>query len=435
LGRVLGEPVRLTGATALLFGLAPAVRMARATSAAALRSGGNTTPRLTGRLLVAGEIGLALMLGIGGSLLVRSLLNLQAVDPGFDRTGVLTARISLPPATYQEPGRVIAYYRELLSEIQRLPGVEAVGAGDAVPMVPGGGSFGFTIQGRPTPAVQQWPIASWASVTPGYFRALGIRPVSGRLIERTDDTSRSDVVLVNETMARTFWPGQDPIGARITFEADQKHWIEVVGVVSDVRSEELGRPATPQVYVAHAQWGDPNLSLVVRTAGDPLALVQPIQAIARRLDPEIPVAEARTMEDALGASMTSERLRATILTGFATIALLLAGAGIYGVMAYLVVQRRREIAVRIALGAQRADVVGGIIRHSLALAAPGVLLGLAGALAASRALRGFLYNVPPTDPMSFVGVCVGVAMLAVLAALAPARRAAATDPMSTLRSE
>lgn len=434
--RVAAFALGVTGATALVFGLAPAVRMTRAATADALRSGGRIVgPRLTGRVLVAGEIGLALMLAMGGSLLVRSLLNLQAVDPGFDAGGVLTARISLPGATYGEPSRVIAYYRELLEEVERLPGVEAAGVGDAVPMVPGRGSFGFTIQGRPTPPVQEWPVADWASVTPGYFRTLGIRSVSGRLIETSDDVSRSDVVLISETMARRFWPGRDPAGSRITFEAGQKNWLEVVGVVTDVRNEDLGRPPPLQVYVAHAQWGDPAMSLVVRTEGDPLALVGPIQAIARRLDPEIPIAEPRTMENALGASMVSERLRTAVVTGFAALALALAGAGIYGVMAYLVVQRRREIAVRMALGARRRDVLATVLRHSLLLAAPGIVLGATGALAASRALRGFLYEVAPLDPLTLVTVCTAVALLAVVAALVPARRAAATDAMSVLRSE
>jgi predicted permease len=435
--RVVAFALTLTGATALFFGLAPAIRMSREGSAESLRTGGGTAGlRHTGRVLVAGEIGLALMLGIGGSLLVRSLLNLQSVDPGFDRTGVLTARVSLPEASYKGPKRVIAYYQELVGEIERLPGVVAAGAGDVVPLIPGGGgSFGFAIQGRPIPPPQEWPIASWASVTPGYFRTLGIRAVSGRLIEDGDDASRSDVVLVNQTMARSLWPGRSPVGARITFEADQKHWLEVVGVVADVRSEALAQPAKPQVYVAHAQWGDPALSLVVRSAGDPLQLVAPIQAIARRLDPEIPVAEVRSMEDALGQSMVSERLRTAIFTGFASLALLLAAVGIYGVMAYLVVQRKREIALRIALGAGRGDVIGGMIRHSLGLAAPGILLGLAGALAASRAMGSFLYDVPPTDPLSVAAACGIVALLVVGAALAPARRAADTDPMTTLRSE
>jgi putative ABC transport system permease protein len=305
-----------------------------------------------------------------------------------------------------------------------------------VPLIPGGGgSYGFAIQGRPIPLPQEWPIASWASVTPGYFRTLGIRVVSGRLIEDADNPSRSDVVLVNQTMARSFWPGRSPVGARITFEADQKHWLEVVGVVADVRSEALAQPAKLQVYVAHAQWGDPALSLVVRSAGDPLQLVAPIQAIARRLDPGIPVAEVRSMEDALGQSMVSERLRTAIFTGFAGLAVLLAAVGIYGVMAYLVVQRKREIALRIALGARRGDVIGGVIRHSLGLAAPGVLLGLAGALAASQAMSAFLYDVPPTDPLSVAAACGIVALLVVGAALVPARRAADTNPMNTLRSE
>ncbi len=434
--RVAAFALGLTVATALLFGLAPAVRMSRAATAESLRDGGGMGgPRRLGRVLVAGEIGLALMLGIGGTLLVRSLLKLQAVDPGFDRTGVLSARVSLPEATYKEPKRVVAYYRELLREIARLPGVVAAGAGDAVPLIPGGGSFGFAIQGRPTPLPQEWPIARWASVTPEYFRALGIRSVAGRFIEEADDATRSDVVLVNQAMARSFWPGQSPVGARITFEADRKHWLEVVGVVADVRSEALAQSAKPQVYVAHAQWGDPALSLVVRSAGDPLQLVGPIQAIARRLDPAIPVAEARSMEDAVGQSMVPERLRTAIFTAFASLALLLAAVGIYGVMAYLVVQRKREIALRIALGARRGDVIGGVIRQSLGLAAPGVLLGLAGALATSQALRRFLYDVPPTDPVSVLAACVIVAVLVTAAALTPARRAADTDPMSTLRSE
>ncbi|HEY7505026.1 MAG TPA: ABC transporter permease [Gemmatimonadales bacterium] len=435
--RVVAFALGLTIATALLFGLAPAVRLSRSGTAESLRSGGGTGGlRRGGRVLVAGEIGLALMLGIGGTLLVRSLLKLQAVNPGFDRTGVLAARVSLPETTYKEPKRVVAYYRGLLSEIERLPGVVAAGAGDVVPLIPGGGgSFGFAIQGRPTPPPQEWPIAAWASVTPGYFRALGIQAVAGRLIEEADDASRSDVVLVNQAMARTFWPGRSPVGARITFEADQKHWLEVVGVVADVRSEALAQPAKPQVYVAHAQWGDPGLSLVVRGVGDPLQLIGPIRAIAQRLDPEIPVAEARSMEEAIGQSMVSERLRTAIFTGFASLALLLAAVGIYGVMAFLVVQRKREIALRIALGARRRAVIGGVIRQSLSLAAPGVILGLAGALAASRALRGFLYGVPPTDPLSVLAACIIVAILVTVAALTPARRAADTDPMHTLRSE
>jgi putative ABC transport system permease protein len=434
--RVVLFALALTGATALLFGLVPALRVARSGAAESLRSGAVTgPPKLTGRVLIAGEIALALVLAVGGSLLVRSLLNLQAVDPGFDRTGVLTARISLHEARYQEPKQVIGYYKELLHEIDRLPGVEAAGAGDAVPLIPGGGSFGFHIQGRPALPPQERPIAHWASVTPGYFQALGIKTVAGRSIEESDDVTRSDVVLVNQTMARQFWPDRSPVGARITFEADQKHWLEVVGVVADVRSDGLEAPVKPQVYVAHAQWGDPALSIVVRTAGDPLQLVAPIQAITRRLDPEIPMAEARSMEDALGASIVPQRLRTAIFSGFASLALMLAGVGIYGVMAYLVVQRRREIALRIALGARRADVVGAVIRHSLALAAPGIVLGLAGSLAASRALGGFLYEVAPTDPVTLVVVCTAVAVLVAAAALAPARRAAGTDPMLTLRSE
>jgi putative ABC transport system permease protein len=391
--------------------------------------------RHVGRFLVAGEIGLALILAVGGGLLVRSLLRLQAVDPGFDPTGVLTARVSLPEASYKEPREIVAFYQRLIREVSTLPGVQAVGAADAVPMTPGGGSFGFAIQGRPTPAVQEWPIADLITATPGYFGAIGLRRVGGRLLEDRDNSSVPDVALVNETMARTFWPGQDPVGARITFEADQKHWVEVVGVVRDVRTENLGAAPKPQVYIAHAQWGYPALVLTVRTAADPLQLIAPIQAIVRRMDPEIPISDARTLEQALGASLVSERLRTAVFATFAGLALILAGIGIYGVMAYLVAQREREIAVRMALGARHSDVLGSVLGHSLRLAAPGVLLGLVGALISARVMRSFLYEVEPTDPLVLVLVCSGVAALVVAATLVPARRAAGTDPMTVLRSE
>jgi predicted permease len=434
--RVVLFATAATVATALLFGLAPALRMTRGSLAEMLR-GVNATARLrrTGRVLIAGEIALALLLGIGGCLLVRSLVRLQAVDPGFDAGGVLTGRISLPEQSYQEPKRVIAFYQALLREAAALPGVEVVAAADPMPFGTGGGSYGFTIQGRPVPAVQEWPIAGWASATPDFFRAMHIPLVRGRLLETRDDGSVSDVVVINETMARTFWPGQDPIGARLTFEADQKHWLQVVGVVADVRSHELGQPAGLQVYVAHAQWGDPALSLVIRTRGDPLQLAGPLQAILHRLDPEIPLAEIRTLDDAVSASIVPQRLRTAIFSGFAGLALLLAAVGIYGVMAYLVTQREREIAVRMALGARRAEVVRGVIGQSLRLAAPGLVLGLGGAVLAARVLRAFLYEVQPADPVTLVVVGLGVALLVAAAALIPARRAGRTNAMAVLRAD
>ena len=397
----------------------------------------NSTVRLrrTGRVLIAGEIALALLLGIGGSLLVRSLLRLQAVDPGFDAQGVLTGRISLPEQSYQEPKQVIAFYQALLREAAALPGVEVAAAADPMPFSSGGGSYGFAIQGRPVPPVQEWPVAGWVSATPDFFRAMHIPLLRGRLVERRDDASASDVIVINETMARTFWPGQDPIGARLTFEAGQKHWLEVVGVVADVRSQELSRPAGLQVYAAHAQWGDPALSLAIRTRGDPLQLAGPVQAILHRLDPEIPLAEVHTLEDVVSASIVPQRLRTAIFGGFAGLALVLAAIGIYGAMAYLVAQREREIAVRMALGARRAEVVVGVISQSLRLAAPGLVLGLAGAVLAARALRAFLYEVEPADPLTLVMVGLGVALLVAVAALVPARRAGRTDAMAVLRAD
>ncbi|HYC33867.1 MAG TPA: FtsX-like permease family protein, partial [Gemmatimonadales bacterium] len=431
--RVLLFALVATVATAILFGLAPAARVGRERFASI--RGGAPVLRRGARLLVAGEIALALTLAVGGTLLVRSLLRLQAVDPGFDAGGVLSARISLPEATYQEPQQVIGFYRRLVDEVRAIPGVQAVAAAEAVPMTGGGGSFGFAIQGRPAPAVQEWPIASMNNATPEYFRTMGIPLLRGRSLEPRDDHKVTDVAVVNETMARRFWPNASPVGARITFEADMKHWIEIVGVVGDVRDRELGRAAEPQVYVAHAQWGSPAMTLVVRTAGDPLELLRPVQTAARKLDPDIPVAEARTMEQALETSLTSQKVRTAIFGAFATLALLLAAVGIYGIMAYLVTQREREIALRMALGASRSEVVSRVIGQSVRLAIPGLVLGVAGALASARVLAGFLYEVRPLDPATLGAVPLAVTLLVSAAALVPARRAARTEPMAVLRSE
>ena len=213
------------------------------------------------------------------------------------------------------------------------------------------------------------------------------------------------------------------------------HWIEIVGVVGDVRDQDLGQAAALQVYVAHAQWGAPALTVVARTAGDPLELLRPIQAAVRRLDPEIPIAEARTMEQALDASLMSQKLRTAVFGGFAGLALLLSAVGIYGVMAYLVTQREREIALRMALGASRTEVLTRVIGQSVRLALPGLVLGVAGALLSARVLAGFLYEVQPLDPPTLGAVPLVVIVLVSAAALVPARRAARTEPMSVLRSE
>jgi putative ABC transport system permease protein len=302
-------------------------------------------------------------------------------------------------------------------------------------MTAGAGVFGFAVQGRPVQGPQEWPTAAVINATPDYFRTMGIPLISGRLLEGRDDNKVGDVAVVNEAMARRFWRGGTPIGARVTFEADMKHWVEVVGVVGDVRDRDLGRTAEPQVYVAHAQWGEPALTLVARATGDPLELLRPIQAAARKLDPEIPVAEARTMEQALDTSLASQKLRAAILGGFAALALVLAAVGIYGVMAYVVAQREREIALRMALGAGRSEVVTRVIAQSVRLAVPGLVLGVAGALLSARVLAGFLYEVEPLDPATLGAVPLAVSLLVAAAALVPARRAARTEPMTVLRSE
>jgi putative ABC transport system permease protein len=426
-------------ATALIFGLAPALYAARGDLSDSLRQSGPTAgdrSRLGARrLLVAGEVALALMLAVGGSLMVRSLVRLQAVDPGFDPEGVLTARVALPPTVYPDSQTIVEFYDQLLRRASALTGVIAAGATDALPLSGRGGRYAFAIEGRGEVSPQQRPNVWTTTITTGYLTTLKIPLLAGRKFDDRDTYGATPVAMINRAMAREFWPSGDPIGARVSFKVEKHEWIQVVGVMGDAHQQGLEREVKPQIFLPLAQSGDRALSLVLRTNGDPMMLVRPLRELVARRDPDIPLADVRTMEETLGLTFAAQRVRTGFVGGFASIALFLAAIGIYGLMAYLVAQSAREIAVRMALGARGSDVLAGVVGQSLRLALPGVVVGIAATLALSKVLRGFLYEVAPTDPVTLVAVATATLVLVVLATLIPARRAARLDPMSVLRSD
>jgi predicted permease len=440
--RFLAFTLMLTVISALVFGLAPALRAARTNVQAGLQSGGTRASggarrRLGLNALVVGEIALALVLLIGAGLFIRGFQNLLNVDPGFDSTNVLTYRISLPTTKYAEDPQRVAFFDEHLAAVGALPGVE-VGAASSILPLGGHAGYFFDIEGaaEPDPEAQR-PVVLVRAATPRYLEALGLTLISGRFF--TDQDGRSEApppVVVNETFARTFWPdGSNPIGKRVRFSGEDNSWLTVVGMTRDVRHYGLAERMRPGVYLPQAWFGSASMGIVVKTAGDPLDLADAVQRLVLEADPEVPIYEVSTMERNLDESLWTQRASSWLFAVFASIALLLAVGGIYGVVSYAVGQRTREIGIRVALGAQRAQVVAKVLRQGLLLLALGAVIGIAGGYVAARSLSAALYGVNPDDPLVYVLVTLLLVLVALLANLLPARRAAAIDPMRVLREE
>ncbi|MBP7570815.1 MAG: ABC transporter permease [Acidobacteria bacterium] len=432
-------------ATTVLFGLLPALRSARVAPANALREAGTraTLGRSGSRLrgaLVVGEIALALVLAVGAGLMIRSLQSLHDIDLGFEPEGVLTARLWLPEASYQDPGEVVAFYRTLLERLRALPGVEAAGALRVLPLGATIGDWGVTLEGDPHPD-RTMAKGDWQVATDGAIEALGERLVRGRSLSARDGTDAEQVALVNETMARTYWPGIDPIGRRFRMGRQEgRPWITVVGVVADERHNGITGIVKEKFFRPHSQFhnstgGNParGMTLVVRTAGDPLDLARPVRDAVRSLDPTLPLAGVRTMEDVVAASMVTPRLTGRVLSLFALLALTLAAIGIYGVLTYLVSERTHEIGIRMAVGAGKGQVLGLVLGRAMALTAAGLALGLLAAAGLTRLMTGVLHGVAPLDPATFLAVPVLLAMVALGASSLPALRAARVDPIVALR--
>ena len=439
--RVLLFTALIALGTGMLFGLAPALQASRV-HPDALKEGGRTATtgmaaqRLR-RALVVAEIALSTMLLAGAGLLMKSFLRLQDVDPGFRPDGVLTLRISLPENRYPEPARIRGFIRELLERTARLPGVESVGGVSALPLSGSSSSGTTTVDSRSVPSDKATPEADWRVVTPGYFRAMGIRLIRGRFFDDRDTDGVAPVAIIDETMAKTYWPGEDPIGKRIHRGGTRstRPWSTIVGVVGHVRYRTLEAQSRVQLYWPYAQDPVPYISLVVRTPLEPRSLAVEIQRKVLAIDPDQPISSVRTMQELLSDSVARRRFSMTLLALFAGVALLLAAVGIYGVISYTVTLRAHEIGIRVALGASRGGVLWLVLGQSLVLTVAGVFLGLAGSLLVSRVISGLLFNVRPTDPATFAIVAAFLAAVAALASLLPAGRASRVDPMVALRYE
>ena len=438
--RVLGFALGASLFTALLFGLAPAARAAAADAHDTLRGGsrvGGTRARRTLRRgIVVAEVSLALVLLVGAGLLVRSFTTLLAVDRGFRTDGIAAATVHVWDYPAQ---RRVGFAGEVLARMAALPGVRSVAATSALPLA---GDIGATearyvASGRAAPRAGEEPRAFASVVTLDYFATLGIPLRRGRLFGTADDSASAPVVVVSETLARQQWPGEDPVGKRMTviFSRGRPVVREVVGVVGDVRHAGLDETPRPALYMAHAQVRSGALMLVARTAGDPAALVPQIEKAIWSVDPGLSVYETATMEGLLDDWLRPRRFTLVLLLAFSLAALALAAVGVYGLMSHIAAERTRELGLRMALGARVGDVLRLVLREGLGLAIAGVVLGLAGAAALTRVLRNMLFGVEPLDPLTFAGVAVLVIGCAALASLVPARRSARVDPIVALRAD
>lgn len=434
-GAVLAFTVGLSFLTGLVFGVVPALRATGDDLQRRLHSGGRgTAGQAHARLrsgLVVGEVALAMVLVIGGGLMLRSFRILSDVDPGFRSDHLLAVNLTLSTERHGDAFRLV--YEQILDQVRALPGVLAAGAAKDVPFRGGGEGIGFTLPGMTVPAGEDPPIAAMVNISDGYFHAIGARMLAGREFARSDRGDAPLVVVVNEAFANRWFPGQDAVGQHLVFGRALR--VPIIGVVHDIRQTELATPAEPTVYLHQLQNGRTRMNLVVRTHGPPLQLAAAVRAAIHDVDPLQPVTAVFTMDDAISDALARPRLMTVLLGTFGAFGLLLGALGLYGVLAYLVGQRRREIGVRLALGAQRTQVLSMVVRHGLSLTARGVIIGSVAALALGRFLAAVLYGVAPSDPATFVFVAAILFVVAGVACLLPARRAARVDVTMALRDE
>jgi len=437
-GRVLGFTLLVSIVSSLFFSLAPALRVSKFNLNDALKEGGGRGAahghgRFRGALIVA-EVGLALILLIGATLMVTSFMRLQQVNAGFDPQNLLTAEISMPYFRYSDPVRVSGFYHQLLERLEALPGVRSAAVASGLPPDLMQLQDTFTIEGHPIPPGQTDPLSDFLFVSGDFFRTLAVPMLQGRTFRDADRQGAPLVVIINQTLARRFFPNENPVGRRLKQNRDNP-WMEVVGVVGDVRYGGLGTQGFPALYVPYLQHGWPGAYLVVRATQDPLALELSVRKAVWSLDKELPVTETKTAEQRMRESVAEPRFRALLIGAFAFLALSLATVGIYGVISYSTTQRTREVGIRIALGAAGPDVMRLVLGQALLLSLAGIAAGLVGALALTRYLAGMLYDIRPTNPLVFAGVSFFLVAISLLASLIPARRATKVDPMVALRYE
>ena len=441
-GGVLAGALALTLVTGLLFGLVPALQSSRLDLHGAIRGAKGTVRLRAFHALVALQIAVALTLLVGAALLGRSFVRLTAVPPGFDPSNVLTFSLSLPQEKYDE-ARATAFYEEVQERIRGVSGVKAVGAALSLPVSEGMKvDVPFAVEGRPPAAPGQEYQAFLRPVSPSYLQTLRVPLRAGRLLEAGDRAGSLPVVVVNETLARLYWPGESPVGRRMIFSQDlgdlgrvDEAPRVVVGVVGDVRHNGQASDPVPEIYLPNTQSYWRVLNIVVRTSAEPASLTRPILEEVWRIDRNLPVAKIRTMDEILAGSVAQPRFYALLLAVFAGFALLLAGVGVYGLMSYSVALQTHEIGIRMALGARREDVLRMVLTRGILLAAAGMAVGIALAFGLGRFLGSLLFGVGATDPMTFAAVMLVLGGVALLSTYLPARRAVQGDPVAALRQE
>jgi putative ABC transport system permease protein len=439
---VLGFTILISLLTGLIFGLAPAIQWSSLSPNDTLKEGGRDAVagrgnRIRGGLIVA-EVAISLVLLIGAGLLINSFLRLRHVDPGFRTNNLLTMRLFLPQLKYREPAQRAAFFTDINRRLENVPGVKSSAVTTNLPLYKQSTETNITIEGRPDPPPNQEPIITTRVISPKYFETMGIPLLSGRQLTDQDTDSSPNVTVISETMARRYWPGENPVGKRIAFDRPEKEddWFQIVGIARDVRQYDLISDIKPQMYVSYQQVGFfvPR-DLVVKTDVEPLSLAAAVRQTIWDIDKDQPVSNIRTMDQIASESTARQRFSMLLFSIFASVALLLAAVGIYGVMSYSVAQRRGEFGIRMALGAQKRDVLKLTIGKGLKLVLLGVVFGLAGAFALTRLMKSLLFGVGATDAPTFAAISLVLVGVALLASYIPARRATKVDPIEALRYE
>jgi putative ABC transport system permease protein len=425
--------------TGVLFGLMPAIQLSKTDLNESLKEGGRggshgrASQRVRSALVIA-EVSLSLVLLIGAGLVIRSFTKLTGVNPGFNMKNVLTADLTLPKQKYAEPDQQRRFVESTLREISSIPGVTAAAASQVIPF---GGDYvlGILFEGRPAAKPSDVPSANYYSVSPDYFAAMGIPLKRGRVFTRQDGVGSTRVAVVSESFAARFFPNEDAIGKRIHITQGPQTWREIVGIVGDTKQYGLKSETKVQAYEPLAQMPFPFMTLVLRTAGNPMSLARAIEAHIQNVDHDQPLTKIRPLQEIVDESVTGDRIMMVLLSIFGSIALLMAATGLYGVMAYSVTQRTREIGLRMALGAEQTRVLRLVIRHGMVLTSIGLVLGLAAGFALTRFLQSSLYEIKATDVSTFLGISTILALVSLLACYVPARRASRVDPGVALRHE
>jgi len=440
--RVLGFTILISLLTGLIFGLAPAIQSSSFSPNETLKEGGHNPVagrgnRIRGGLIVA-EVAISLVLLIGAGLLINSFLRLRNVDPGFRSDNLLTMRVFLPQAKYGQPAQRAAFYTDINRRLESVPGVKSSAVTTNLPLYFQGNSTNISIEGRPDPPPNQEPIITTRVISPKYFETMGIPLLSGRQLTDQDTDDSPNVTVISETMARRYWPGENPIGKRIAFGRPERDedWIQIVGIARDVRQSDLITAIKPQMYVSYQQIGFfvPR-DLVVKTDVDPLSMAATVRKTIWEIDKDQPVSNIRTMDEIAAESVARQRFSMLLFAIFASVALLLAAVGIYGVMSYTVAQRRAEFGIRMALGARKRDVLQLTIGKGLKLVLLGVVFGLAGAFALTRLMASLLFGIGATDPTTFAAISLVLVGVGLLASYIPARHATKVDPIVALKYE